>query len=718
MPRFCLVALVALGATQYLVHGARPNSHAALPALPALPWEAWQSYLFPSTPWREHPASPAEELQKSLSARLAGAEGQEIAEKAVDEAQKQEQKLRELVANITGSSQSASANLCYGQLGGAMASLTQACEGAKPEADWLLDYYDTILPKKTCNESVADIFAAGRALVETLHVSRHAVAALKLDNRTLRRYQALSFLRSWLVNLTRTSHPAMLWTGFWDGDPNNRTTKEKLSEFAHETDHAIVHPDSFLGRVVEEGQDLDACYVDDLTKSLASNMWAVVSMSFVLGMREKGQGTVVSLVNKDLTGERRLSKSVLFVHEMPTVGLAAWGLGFWSPKVVLVDLMGTCDQTSPALQMQLFARLPTWAKSMPHWSRGAFALRSRLQWQCIDCSGACSLDKALAEHVDTLVKAKEERDRKDQELRKAGIEGHDRSRQAVDLKRAIFADAGQSNEELSLGRELAAILRRNGDARSAEVEEHVEALWMKLHNQLMKLHDQSTTLLRGFQDLDGATKLQRVEQLLHQKADPSAPDRMGLTALMSAAREGLRGVVEACVKAGAQLDARDELGRTALIHAAENRHLHVVKALLQARAQPDIRDEKGNTALTRAAAGGYLEMVEVLLVAGAQLEAHTERGWTALIAAAIHQHLEVVEALLSAGAQLEARDEEGNTALIWAARRNCQEVVEALLKAGARPEARDKHNRTAFDCAQENKNREIADILKKHFAEQ
>ena len=56
-------------------------------------------------------------------------------------------------------------------------------------------------------------------------------------------------------------------------------------------------------------------------------------MSFVLGMRERAQGTVIALVNK-----------------------ADQGLGFWSPKVILVDLMGTCDKTSPALQKQLLAR--------------------------------------------------------------------------------------------------------------------------------------------------------------------------------------------------------------------------------------------------------------------------------------------------------------------------------------------------------------------------
>ena len=378
---------------------------AAWPRLVCAVRPRWSS---PWTPWKEHPASSAEELQKALTAVLTEANADEIveAEAGDAEAQEQEHKLRELAAGIKKSWQSTSAHACYQQLGHVITNLTQRCEGLRPAADWLLDYHEPALPTKTCAESVIDIFAEGRALVETLLVSRHQVAALKvLDKKTLRRYQALSFLRSWLVDLTRTPNHAMMWTGFWDGDPHNRTTKAKLFEFAKETDHATVHPDSFLGQVINQAQDIDACYADAQTNKLASNMWAMASMSFVLGMREKAQGTVISLVNKELEGERSLSQSVLSAHEIPTVGLAAWGLGFWSPRVVLVDLMGTCDRTSPALQKQLFARLPSWAKSMKHWSPQAFAIRSRLRWQCLDCSGACSLDNALAEHVEKLVKA-------------------------------------------------------------------------------------------------------------------------------------------------------------------------------------------------------------------------------------------------------------------------------------------------------------------------
>ena len=355
--------------------------------------------------WEEHRASSAEELQELLRTVLAETDTAEVTVEEPGDAEAQERTLRERIARIRKDWQSASAIACNQQLGRLINNLTLACESLQPKADWLLDYYVPALPNKTCADSVSDIFALGNKLVEALHVSRDAVASFDVAGEMLRRYQALSFLRSWLVKLTETHDRALLWAGFWDGDPENRTTQTALSSFAKAIEHTTVHPDSFLGQAIEASENLDTCYKDPQTSALAGNMWSIASMSFVLGMREKAQGTVIALVNKQITGERNLSESVLSTHEIPTVGLAAWGLGFWSPKVLVVDLMGTCDKTSPAQQKRLLARLPSWAKSMRNRSPEAFAMRSRLRWQCIDCSGACSLDEALAEHVEKLVKA-------------------------------------------------------------------------------------------------------------------------------------------------------------------------------------------------------------------------------------------------------------------------------------------------------------------------
>ncbi|CAE7588596.1 unnamed protein product [Symbiodinium sp. CCMP2592] len=660
----------------------------------------------PASPWDEHPASSAEELQGLLRTALAEANTSEAAGDEPSDAEAQEEILKERVAIIMKDWQSASAGACHQQLGRLMNNLTLACESAHPKADWLLDYYDPILPNKTCADSVSDIFALGNELVETLRVSRDAVASVDVAGETLRRYQALSFLRSWLVELTETHHRALLWAGFWDGDPESRTTQAALSNFAKAIEHATVHPNTFLGRAIEASENLDACYEDALTRALAGNMWSIASMSFVLGMRERAQGTVIALVNKQITGERSLSESVLSTHEIPTLGLAAWGLGFWSPKVLVVDLMGTCDKTSPALQKRLLARLPSWAKAMTNWSPEAFATRSRLQWQCIDCSGACSLDKALAQHVEKLVEAKEVQDRKDQELR-----------QVVSPRLAASAADKLSKNELSLTHKLLITVVKSSESRTRELSKHLKArAW---EAQL------------GMSELDGPERQLHVEHLLQENADPNPPDLLGHTALIYAALEGRVELVETLLKASAQLEAHDEQGSTALISAATNGHLKVVEALVKAGAQLEARNQIGHTSLIVAAVSGHLKVVEVLVKAGAQLEARSQiGGYTSLMLAAVSGHLKVVEVLVKAGAQLEARNEDGRTAgsqvegrhseqgftaLMWAAISGHLHVVEALLEAGAQPQARDAEGKTALDRAQDFGHLQIADILRKHI---
>ncbi|CAE7414636.1 unnamed protein product [Symbiodinium sp. CCMP2456] len=683
MVRFISLALAAFATALHVVVGVRSENH-----------PVW---------WHEHSASSPEKLQQSLRAILTDSTDvttQANTAEARRDAEAQERTLREQVAIIRKDWQSASASVCHQQLGRVINNLTLSCEDLQPEADWLLDCLPDsyVLPNKTCADSVSDIFALGSKLVETLRVSRDALASLDVAGETLRRYQALSFVRSWLVKLTETRHHALLWAGFWDGDPENRTTKAKLFSFAKAIDHATVHPDSFLGQAIEASQDLDACYKDPQTNALAANMWSIASMSFVLGMRDKAQGTVLALVNKQITGERNLSQSVLSTHEIPTVGLAAWGLGFWSPEVIVVDLMGTCDQTSPALQKQLFARLPSWAKSMTSWSPEAFSMRSRLRWQCIDCSGACTLDEALAEHVEKLAKANVEQDRKNQEL--------------CEVVGCYGADAAQTSlrTEVSLGLRLLYLML--GQNHQFNKQRH-------LQEKIREKNEQWRLLKAGLadQERDSRERQLEVEQVLRRNADPKALNRFCGTALISAADLGLQEAVEALGKAGAQLEARDERGNTALILASKTGHLKVVKALVKAGAPLEARNAKGQTALIIAAAKGLQEVVEALVKAGAQLEARDEVGNTALILASFG-HLKVVKALVKAGARLEARDENGGTALMFAAYNGYHEVVEVLVKAGAQLEARANDGKTVLIAASMGGHLKVVEDLVKTGAQQ
>ena len=395
--------------------------HAAF-ALAVMPWaqgarvdhgagRAGRAGPRPPFVWK---STSATQLQQILLQKLMAEEVPEM------QGPKLEVSLKELVGTVRGAWAEGGTSGCFQQLGSMIANLTAACHEQKPQDKelFVFRYYKPPLPKKTCKESVDDIFVHGRALAAAMQTSKEDLASLKVDRSTVAMVHSLYFLQAWLTPLAYTQSDALLWAGFWDADPRNRTTSETLHDFATATDHATVHPDSWLGQVIDRSNDLSDCYTEDMSQLMA-NMWTMVSVSFVLGMMERGQGTVVALVNKGMEGERPLEKAVLYEHEIPTLGLATYGLGYWSPQVLLIDLQGTCSQTSPALQQQLSSRLGPWAKSKQkqHWRLEDFVQRSRLRWRCLDCvNPACNLDNSLAKELKQQVWKKQLKDQNGQWL--------------------------------------------------------------------------------------------------------------------------------------------------------------------------------------------------------------------------------------------------------------------------------------------------------------
>ena len=309
------------------------------------------------------------------------------------------------------------------QMNGLLKDLIKACEAIGPRNKWILQIssrlpwsknpFEGKLPEKTCTESAKDLFIYGDELVKTLSVPPQQVkdnydGRLKppIPLNELKMIQSLWFLQNWLLPMATAKSSALLWAGFWDGDTSNRTTKTKLFDFAKDVDHQTVHPDTELGRLIEKHRDLSKCHNDTKLKKLTDNMWSFASMSFVLGMPKKDQGTVVALLNKDINGERPLKESILFRHEVPTVGVAAWGTdALWSPQFLLIDMKGTCHKTSQLLRNQLFTRLSSWKpKTRSEWRD--FRKKSELAWTCIDCPpGHCELNKNLANYVSNILQA-------------------------------------------------------------------------------------------------------------------------------------------------------------------------------------------------------------------------------------------------------------------------------------------------------------------------
>lgn len=91
----------------------------------------------------------------------------------------------------------------------------------------------------------------------------------------------------------------------------------------------------------------------------------------------------------------------------------------------------------------------------------------------------------------------------------------------------------------------------------------------------------------------------------------------GITALMSAAYVGARGLVDDLIDRGAKVDERDDKGRTALMLAAQAGETDVVELLHRAGADIEATDTEGTTPVMVAAWSGHASTVERLTALGA-----------------------------------------------------------------------------------------------------
>jgi len=135
--------------------------------------------------------------------------------------------------------------------------------------------------------------------------------------------------------------------------------------------------------------------------------------------------------------------------------------------------------------------------------------------------------------------------------------------------------------------------------------------------------------------------------------------------------EAARGNLDAFMLAlaqGADVNARDKHGDTALMYAAKNGHRPMIEALLARRANPHITNEGGWTALIAAATYNQLDSVLALHDAGMldvnrtiNFRDSAEIEWnrvTALHIATCKNHLPMVKLLLDLGANPLQRDDD------------------------------------------------------------
>ncbi|MBA3815862.1 MAG: ankyrin repeat domain-containing protein [Parachlamydiaceae bacterium] len=155
------------------------------------------------------------------------------------------------------------------------------------------------------------------------------------------------------------------------------------------------------------------------------------------------------------------------------------------------------------------------------------------------------------------------------------------------------------------------------------------------------------------------------------------------TALMCAANNAKKEIVELLLKAEADPNIRDECGNTALILATNRDQPDTVRLLLKAKADPDAQNKQGVGALIRAACNGFTDVVKELLEVNANLNLQNRYGVTALMFAADLGHKEIAELLINAKADLNILNRNGDTALILSAAKGHKEIAELLVGAKA-----------------------------------
>jgi len=202
-----------------------------------------------------------------------------------------------------------------------------------------------------------------------------------------------------------------------------------------------------------------------------------------------------------------------------------------------------------------------------------------------------------------------------------------------------------------------------------------------------------------------------VEALVKAKAQVNAANKEGLTALMAAASAGRDGMVRLLLQNDAKIDARDNDGWTALMYASVSGQSSAAKELIDAKADLNATEKDGWTPLMIALYRGRGGVSERLIKAGAKMPAKGPNELTAILLATYGRDLACVRQVLEAGQPIDGRDKDGWTALEVAAYDGDGQIVMELLRAGADATSKDKEGRTAVDRAKENDNPEIVALL-------
>ncbi|MDE2875235.1 MAG: ankyrin repeat domain-containing protein [Gemmatimonadota bacterium] len=122
-----------------------------------------------------------------------------------------------------------------------------------------------------------------------------------------------------------------------------------------------------------------------------------------------------------------------------------------------------------------------------------------------------------------------------------------------------------------------------------------------------------TALIDAGADVDARVTGASIPLMMEGAATMTIPEERGATVLhMAARRGGNPGIIEALVRAGADLEARDRRGQTAL-HVAARRAAAAFEMLLELGADPAALDDNGRTPMDHARENIALQGLEVVM---------------------------------------------------------------------------------------------------------
>ena len=158
------------------------------------------------------------------------------------------------------------------------------------------------------------------------------------------------------------------------------------------------------------------------------------------------------------------------------------------------------------------------------------------------------------------------------------------------------------------------------------------------------------------------------------------------SAVADAAMNGDRTAVQKLLTQKADVSAPQVDGGTALHWAVYRDDLELTDLLLRAKASVQAANRVGMTPLAMAAFYGNPAMIDRMLKAGADAKEVGANGETTVMFAARNGNPQAVKLLIEAGADVNARERlRGTTALMWAAEQRQAAAVKVLLASGADP---------------------------------